>query len=75
MAGQADNTERRQDRLKQWEPLRDKNKLARFCLSGFPIGYNALHWDPRVAGFPAIHVTNLRNLRPKAFSFKSVPAP
>ena len=43
------------DRLKQWDPMRSKNKLACFCLSGFPIDRNAVHWDPRAAGFSAIY--------------------
>jgi hypothetical protein len=43
------------DRLKQWEPDRSKNKPACFCPSGFPIDRNALHWDPRAAGFSAIY--------------------
>jgi len=55
------------DRLKEREPMRSKNELAQFCPSWLPISPNATHWDPRLAGFPAIHVTNLRNLRLKNF--------
>jgi hypothetical protein len=51
------------DRLKEWEPMRSKNELAQFCPPWLPIAPNARHWDPRVAGFPAIHATNLWNLR------------
>ncbi|KPK22367.1 MAG: hypothetical protein AMK69_19980 [Nitrospira bacterium SG8_3] len=42
------------DRLKEWEPLRNKNKRAYFCAPGFPIVPKAQPWDPRVAAFPAI---------------------
>jgi hypothetical protein len=51
------------DRLKEWEPMRPKIELAHFCSSWLPIAPNAKHWEPRLAGFPAIHATNLRNLR------------
>jgi len=49
------------DRFKQWELMRSKNKLACFCLSGFPIYRNAMHWDPRAAGFSAIYASHPGN--------------
>jgi hypothetical protein len=42
------------DRLKEWEAMEDKNELAHFCSSWAPIAPNAMHLDPRLAGFRAI---------------------
>jgi hypothetical protein len=50
------NEQRQKDRLKEWEPMRGKNELAYFCPPWLPIAPNAMHWDPRAAGFPAILV-------------------
>jgi hypothetical protein len=43
------------DRLKKRETLRGKSKLACFCSSRVPIYRNAMHWNPRAAGFSAIY--------------------
>jgi hypothetical protein len=48
----------RLDRSKEWEPMRSKNELAQFCPSWLPIAPNARHWEPRAAGFPAIHASS-----------------
>ena len=48
----------RLDRLKKWEPPSHKNERAYFCAPGLPIVPEALPWDPRVAGFPAILASN-----------------
>ena len=44
------------DRLKEWEPMENKNELDHFYSPWRPIDHNAVHWDPRVAGFPAIQI-------------------
>ncbi len=38
--------------------MKSKNELAQFCPSWLPIAPNARHWDPRAAGFPAIHASS-----------------
>jgi hypothetical protein len=40
--------------LKQWEPVRHKDKPAYFCTSGLPIAPKAQPWESRYPGFPAI---------------------
>jgi hypothetical protein len=44
------------DRLKEWEPMENNNELAHSYSPWRSIDHNAVHWDPRLAGFQAIQI-------------------